>query len=383
MSSVTADRLSPAPVTFVVGHAGLGGAERYLETLLEAFERQWVEGVVALADGPLVGRLRGHGMDVEVMASPPRFGVLRTVMRLRRTLRKRRSRVVHANGMRAAALVRLASVGTGVPVVWLKVDLARDGWRARALARTCASVVGISRASTATFGPKANGRIRVVNAAIPPFEVDRSAGRRLVNELVECSVDDQVAVVSGRVCPGKGQVEMVEVAPRLLQSIPHLFIAILGGEDPFYPGYETELRRRADQLGILDRVRFLGHRSSGVPDATAAVRFLSGCDLLVAPSLRQSGTGWREGFGLVAAEAMWVGTPVVAYDSGGLTEVVGPCGRVVPEGARGALGEEVVRVLSDGDLGSAMAECGRQRVAERFLIERAAREMTAVYMDVA
>ncbi|MGH2635825.1 MAG: glycosyltransferase [Actinomycetota bacterium] len=78
----------------------------------------------------------------------------------------------------------------------------------------------------------------------------------------------------------------------------------------------------------------------------------------------------REGFGLVVAEAMWKGKPVVGGDVGGirLQIVDGETGFLVESATECA--EEVTRLISQPDLRERMGAAGRERVRERFLSTR-------------
>ena len=78
----------------------------------------------------------------------------------------------------------------------------------------------------------------------------------------------------------------------------------------------------------------------------------------------------REGFGLVVAEAMWKGKPVVGGDVGGIRLQIedGGTGYLV-EGVR-ACAEAVTRLLLDPGLRERMGAAGRERVRERFLTTR-------------
>jgi glycosyltransferase involved in cell wall biosynthesis len=176
---------------------------------------------------------------------------------------------------------------------------------------------------------------------------------------------------------------LIDSAPRVLAARPGARFAILGGEDAFFPGYEDELRGRVAAAGLAGSFAFVGHRPPGIDSADDAARFVSGCDLLAAPSVRQPRGGWREGFGLAAVEALQVGTPVVAYGSGALPEVLDGCARIVPEGDRIALGEAIATMLEDPELRTGMIERGRRRARERFSIDRAAEQMAAQYAEIA
>jgi glycosyltransferase involved in cell wall biosynthesis len=70
-----------------------------------------------------------------------------------------------------------------------------------------------------------------------------------------------------------------------------------------------------------------------------------------------------EGFGLPALEAMARGCPVVASAAGGLPEVVGDAGLLVPAGDAGALAAALARLLDDDAERRRRAEAGRRRAA--------------------
>lgn len=101
---------------------------------------------------------------------------------------------------------------------------------------------------------------------------------------------------------------------------------------------------------------------------------------MAAPSKQERRSGWTEGFGLAVAEAMRVGTPVVAYDNGSLPEVLGDCGVIVPEGDKMALADAVLSVLSDPGRSARLAACGRDRSA-RYTLEASVAAMRARYRE--
>lgn len=103
---------------------------------------------------------------------------------------------------------------------------------------------------------------------------------------------------------------------------------------------------------VLPGVRVLGH----VDEDDLPGRY-RGAAAVVVPSV--SG----EGFGLVAAEALSSGTPVVASAQGGLTEVVrdGEDGLLVAPGDVAGLAEALVRIVEDRSLRSMLAAGARRR----------------------
>lgn len=99
-------------------------------------------------------------------------------------------------------------------------------------------------------------------------------------------------------------------------------------------------------------VRFLGPAPLGPQDLRAA-------DLVVVPSRRES-------FGMVALEALAAGCPLVASAVGGLVDLVGPAGRLVPPGDPRGLAEAIQQALADPVGTRARADLGQTRARERY-----------------
>lgn len=141
---------------------------------------------------------------------------------------------------------------------------------------------------------------------------------------------------------------------------------VLAGRDGRGAG---SVRTTAHDLGIGDRVRFLGyvdqHRMVGVYHLAR---------LLVFPS-------WFEGFGVPVLEAMACGTPVVASNTSSLPEVAGDAAILFPPSDAGALEHALIDVLSRPELHADLSRRGLARAA-RFTWAAAAAEHVKVYQQV-
>ena len=122
---------------------------------------------------------------------------------------------------------------------------------------------------------------------------------------------------------------------------------LMVGDGPDRPAAEA----RARQLGIADRVDFLGSQD-------AIEKILTCADLFVLPSLYES-------FGLAALEAMACGVPVLASDAGGLPEVItdGVDGILEPPGSVEAMARRALNLLRDAPAHAAMRSAALQRAA--------------------
>lgn len=366
-------RSTPGPavprILFVSSHATLAGSERVLEDLLTTVPASSVADVVVLQDGPFVSRLRDLGLPVTVLAtaaSPAAVAV--GVVRLARRLRAVRPDVVHANGVKAAVLSVLA--GPRTPVVWMKHDVSLDGRQGRLVARRCAAVAGVS--AEVGRGVAGSGRSVVVH---PGVRVDvEQAGREGAAMRRRLGLQGPLVSVVGRLDPAKGHAELLEAMPDVLRAVPDVTALLVGGDDPQHPGHREALRRRAEELGVAGAVVLLGHEPAQAVLAVSRA--------VCVPTVPRADGSGREGFGLVAAEALALGVPVVGYDVGATGEVLAGCGELVAAGDRAALAGRLVAVLTDDALTERLSRCGRER-ATALTVERMTEQMLALYRQAA
>lgn len=154
-----------------------------------------------------------------------------------------------------------------------------------------------------------------------------------------------------RLSPWKGQHILIEA----LTHCPEV-TAILVGDALFGEhDYIEELHQQVKQLGLSDRVRFLGFRLD-IPE------LMSMCDLVVHTSTAP------EPFGRVIVEAMLCGQPIVATAAGGAVELIehGQTGWLVPPGNILELAETIERCRQQSEITEAIARAGKVSAVERF-----------------
>lgn len=165
----------------------------------------------------------------------------------------------------------------------------------------------------------------------------------------------------GRLTKQKG----VDLLLRALDRLPDTVSLDVVGD-----GEEREpLAGLARELGVGDRVRW-----HGAQPQDALVGFYRSTTALVVPSA-------DEGLGLVAVEAMLCDTPVVAFESGGLPDVVQHerTGILVRERSAEALAEAVAQLLARPDRGLTLGAAGRMHALATFAPESVARRYIDIY----
>jgi glycosyltransferase involved in cell wall biosynthesis len=315
--------------------------------------------------GPLDPRLRAHmeshGVECCDCASPSRWAYARGLARLAAFLRHHRVDILHthlfdpsvvglAGGLLARTPARIVTrhhsdyhTRIARPIhVWLDRLCTRMSHRVIAVSQhTADHLTGFEHAPAA--------KVRVVHNGIDFARVRVSSTDAPARIRADLDLSE----------------DLLAVLPRVLARVPDLAL-LIAGTGPF----EERYRALSASLGVDRSVRFLGFRRD-LPNLMAV------SDLVVLPSR-------AEAFGLVVAEALYLGVPVVASRVGGIPEIVEHevDGLLVPPGDRDALAAALLRVLEDGPLRRRLAGAGRERVSRRFAFETMVREYERVYDEI-
>jgi len=164
------------------------------------------------------------------------------------------------------------------------------------------------------------------------------------------SAEPMVIAFQGRLVSTKGASLLLE-AVEILRRKNHTFKVLIVGDGP----ERTALQKQVEEAKLGDQVQLLG---SLPPLELEAV--LSRADVVVVPSLG------GEVFGLVVAENMLRGTPVVASDVGALAEVLGDTGLTFRTGNGAALAEQVAKLLMDRGLRQRLGDSARERILHEY-----------------
>jgi len=166
----------------------------------------------------------------------------------------------------------------------------------------------------------------------------------------EQGVDDSTVVIIqvSRFEPWKGHLLHLDALARL-KSRNWVCWIVGGPQNPANSRLYDEVRRRAEELGLRERVRFLGQRSD-VP------RLLAGADIFCQPNQGP------EPFGIVFVEALWAGLPAVTTAMGGAVEIVDEsCGLLSEPGNPDDLSRALDCLIESSELRSRLGKNGPAR----------------------
>jgi glycosyltransferase involved in cell wall biosynthesis len=335
-----------------------GGAQQCLLGLLPAIRARGWQACVALpGDGSMVGRIREAGFETAALECGPytngpksagdlgRF--LSSTPRLARQIRDLAASVsadlIYVNGPRLLPAVAAASrpvVFHAHRIIPAAATRALCGWSLRHLA---ARVIGVCRFAADPWERFVGaGRVKVIyNGVAGPTAL----------RLRPPNTPPRIGCI-GRIAPEKGQLEFLQAARLIQRQLPDAKFVIHGAAIISEPGYEHQVRAAAQGLPV----EFAGWTE----DIQTA---LADLDLLLAPSDPYEATT------RVILEAFAAGTPVIAFASGGIPEVI-------EHGRTGFLAhgvEEMAQyataLLGAGEKRAAIVQAAHQSWQARFTLD--------------
>lgn len=179
--------------------------------------------------------------------------------------------------------------------------------------------------------------------------------------------DTAIVLYAGRLVRWKGVQYLIDALARLANS--RRVMLLIAGEGEYRP----VLEQRARELGVADRVRFLGYIAGD-----ALPRYYAASDVVALASYA------NETFSIMSCEAMACARPVVATRFGGIPEVVvdGETGLLAEPEHADDLAEKLARLLDDPERRDRMGQCGRQRALQLFTWEKVTERVMEAYHQV-
>lgn len=215
-------------------------------------------------------------------------------------------------------------------------------------------------------------KIRVVPAGVDTARfkpLPRDASIRSGFSLAD---GDFVVLFMGRLIREKGIYDLVH-AVKLISLDPELkrVKVVVAGSGP----ERQNLELLANRLGIKERVRFIG----GFPYKEVQ-RIYSMADVFILPSITTP--LWQEQFGMVLAEAMASGLPVISTLSGSIPEVMGDGGILIQPNDPVSIYREIKKLALDEASVKRLGLIAREHAENRFNVYKISGQIEAVYKEL-
>ena len=363
-------------IVYLLSSLGVGGAEKQALAVADrmAARGHTVALLVLMPRLPAEWPTAIRTVHLDVRKTP--WSALKGFKRGRAFLREFQPDLVHSHGFHAnifARLLRLA--GPSFIVLSTVHNVYEGGWHRMLAYRLTDGLsrrtVAVSQAAAERFVqlkavPQRKCSVILNGIDVQEFAPNGASGAGIRAEIGVSEAKEEAEFVwlaAGRLAPAKDYPNLLRAFAEasLGRGDARLWIA---GEAAF--GQIAVLQQLRSELGIGDSVRWLGLRRDMPALLDAADGFVSG-------------SAW-EGMPLAVGEAMAMAKPVVATDVGGVRELVGEAGLIVPAKDSEALGDAMVATMKKSrEALAATGRAARRRIVDHFSMDRTADTWLALY----
>lgn len=363
-------------ILFLDQSGKLGGAELSLAEVVKPYQTNCLVGL--FSDGPFKTLLEQQQTPVQILTTQAidihkESSLLQSLSRVSTLIPlmaqvvkiARNYELIYANTQKALVIGAIASVLTRRPLVYhLRDILSADHFSsinrrvAVTLANQFASLVITNSEATQAAFITAGGNPKITNVVYNGFtHTQYQIENETVNQIRQQFGLENKFVVGhfSRLSPWKGQHILIEALNHCSKDV----IALLVGDALFgEQEYVNQLHQQVNDLGLQERVLFLGFRSN-IP------QLMTACDLIAHTSIAP------EPFGRVIVEGMLCGRPVVATAAGGAIELIehGKTGWLCPPNDPKKLADQINLCRSNPNQSATIANKARSRASQQFNVE--------------
>ena len=356
----------------------LGGAETTFKQLLghsQDIDINW--HVIFFRDGPLVNEVQRDGVSTYVvntgrLRQPLRFA--KAVRRIAELLQATECQLVLSWSAKPHIYGSLAALLARIPSAWYQLGSPRgvhlsfiDRFATLLPAQLVLTLSEMGKSAQESLWPKRRTKLVYPGVDLDHFESAALPKRDDARIQLGLAHHGPIIGIVGRLQRWKGMHVLVRAMPLVLEQYPDVLCLIVGGRHELEPDYEAHLECLIKELGIQQSVQLLGFQTN-IP------LWMQAMDVVVHASD-------HEPFGLVVIEAMALGKPVVAANSGGPREIIneGVDGLLSPFGDSKSLAGALISLLADKDFADRIGRQAEIR-AQQFSIQAYVREMSkAIY----
>ncbi|MCL2778772.1 MAG: glycosyltransferase family 4 protein [Polyangiaceae bacterium] len=291
----------------------------------------------------------------------------RAMARLTSVIQRGAFDLIYCNGTNADFAGGLLARTSETPALWhvrytSLPRIVRGTHDRLAESKGIARIICVSQASASLF-PHCQSKVRVIHNALDTHEFDMGGITPRLRAELGLSSDVVVFGSQGRILPRKGYIEMIRAAKCAMDQMSadertKVQFAVLGDTpEDIRPDHLAECRRFVANLGMGAYFTFLGFRIDVKP-------YVADFDVAVVPSV------YPDPLPRAVIEAMALAKPVLAFDVGGVAEMLrsGQTGTLVrgtPPDVEG-LAAQMLRYMRDPNLRARQGRAGRARVERDF-----------------
>lgn len=304
---------------------------------------------------------------------------IKSVFQIARYIKKIKPDIIHLHSSKAGALGRLASIFSGIPVIYnphgwsFDMNISRKKkaiyiFIEKFLGKFTKEIINISdyeKDCALKHNILSKEKIKVIYNGIEVEKYQEKSDKQKIMKELGIPIDAIIIGMVGRISEQKSPETFVEIANKLKSKIENCYFILVGDGE-----LRSRVEKKIDEYSLKDKFLITGWTSE-------VARYVSTFNVALLTSK------W-EGFGLVLTEYMASGKPIVASNVGGIPDVIqnNYNGILVKQNDIDNFVKAILEIKNNHRLRFSLIENGYKVVKEKFNIYRVVREHEDLYEKI-
>lgn len=297
--------------------------------------------------------------------------VIKSINKIIKIIEKEQIDIIHPNTFKAGILSIIASKFTNVPVIFHARSsryYSSHGWLDDIIFNNSYKIIANSEFTKKSFS-KWEKKIQIIYSGIDFEEFSINNKKINSNNIINAS-DKNIIGFIARISPRKRLEDVLYAAKDIVKLFPNTIFFIVGEYEPGHKDYYLNMKKLTKSFGLSKNITFCGYRD----DIPSIINLL---DILVLPAV-------NEPLGRVIIESLFMRTPVIGSDSGGIPEIILPneTGLLVPPKKPKELAKAIYKLIKDKKYATKLAIKGQKYVKRKFSANIITKQEEKLYLKV-
>lgn len=361
-----------------------GGVAEYLKMFFKYSDRNEFEIELLCSQGyekemDIFNDLADKATVINMERNISLFKDLKSIINILKYVRKNRPNLIHAHSTKAGVYARIVAFFYRIPVVYnshgwaFTMNVSRKKIKLyvlieKVLAKITDLIINISDSEqkhAIDYNIAKENRMRVVYNGVDLQRYSLDDYRCSLLNKYEIPQDSFIVGMVGRLTPQKDPITFINIAGKISSVIPNAYFILVGDGE-----LKQQVEDRARELNVRDKLLITGWTDE-------VEKYISTFDVALLTSK------W-EGFGLVLAEYMAAGKPIVASDVGGIPNVIinNINGLLNHPGDVDGFTKSILNIKNNSELKKLLLENGKKIVRKKFDVKRVVKEHEQIYSEI-
>ncbi|MFH1613295.1 MAG: glycosyltransferase family 4 protein [bacterium] len=382
-------------ILFFISHPTMGGSQQYILDLVTHLNfNKYIPLIISCFDGEFIRLLEENKIKTFILPMKKEYvnikknvkffnpisvilffiNICKVMLNIYNLIKKEKIDLIYNNNLRCQILSLIPSKLTKIPSLWHIHGFREKIFLHLFLSFFVNKIIVLSEDVKKRLGKFLlnKSKLVVIYNGVNFQKIKKIEEQEKINirKEIEIEKNDFVIAMIGQLVPIKGYEYFIKSAFHILKEIPNTKFLIVGDEPYYSKGYKLSLQELIEKLNLKKNVIFIEYQKD-------LFKIISILDIFTLTSI-------HEHFGRVIIEAMACKIPVIAFNTGGVSEIIidNKTGFLIEPNNYKKLAKKIIELLKNNEMKNNFGNAGFKRVNELFNLNETIKKVEELFENL-